>query len=346
MRVIAVEEAYATEAFLNGPGQQLLAQAEVAKEHPRVAEGITALVDRLIDLGAGRLAEMDAAGVDVQVLSLTAPGIEQLDPTEAVPVARDANDRVAEVLRTHGDRFAAFAALPTSAPDQAAAELERVVTGYGFCGALINGHTQGRQLDDTFFWPILECAESLGVPVYLHPTAPTPSMMATVYRGNYPDAVAGALATAAWGWHVDTGLHLLRLVASGALDRFPALQLVLGHLGEALPFMLPRLEQGLHPALTHLGRPFGAYLRENVHYTLSGFTTTAAFLNLLLEVGAERILFAADHPYASMREARAFLDRLPVSPADRRRIASGNAERLLRLPTSDGTIAGDVHSAA
>jgi predicted TIM-barrel fold metal-dependent hydrolase len=331
MRVIAIEEAYATEAFLAGPGQELLRQAEAAREHPRVAHGIERLVRQLGDLGEGRIAAMDAAGIEVQVLSLTAPGVEQLDPADAVPMARDANERAAAAVRAHPGRFAAFAALPTRAPEQAAAELERAVTELGCCGALINGHSRGRYLDDEFFWPILECAEHLGVPIYLHPTPPPPPVLTALYRGNYPDQLAGALATGAWGWHVDTALHLLRLVLSGAFDRFPTLQLVIGHMGEALPFMLPRLDQTLPPPFTHLARPVGDYLRENVHYTLSGFTALPAFLNLLLEVGVDRIMFAADHPYASMAEARTFLDRLPVSPADRDRIAHRNAERLLGL---------------
>jgi predicted TIM-barrel fold metal-dependent hydrolase len=346
MSVIAVEEAYATDAFLAGPGRALLAQAEAAKNHPAVAAGIARLVERLCDVGEGRIAEMDAAAVDVAVLSLTAPGVEQLDPAESVVMARDANDRVAAAVRAHPDRFAAFAALPTGAPERAAAELERAVTQLAFRGALINGHAQGRYLDDEFFWPILECAESLGVPVYLHPTMPLPSTVAAHYRGNYSDEVAGALATGAWGWHVDTALHLLRLVASGALDRFPDLQLVLGHLGEALPFMLPRLEQALPPPFTRLARPIGDYLRDNVHYTLSGFTDTASFLTLLLAVGVDRIMFAADHPYGSMTEARAFLDRLPVSPGDRARIAHGNAERLLGPFGPSRPLAGSAHRSA
>jgi uncharacterized protein len=330
MRAIAVEEAFATEAFLAGPGTQLLRQAEAARDHPLVADRVTKLLDRLQDLGAGRIAAMDDAGIDVQVLSLTSPGVEQLGAAAAVPMARDANERAAAAVDEHPQRFAAFATLPTSAPDEAAKELTHAITDFGFCGALINGHSQGRYLDDEFFWPILTRAEALEVPLYLHPTAPAPPTM-EMYRGNYTDEIAGALATAAWGWHIDTALHLLRVIASGALDRFPSLQFVVGHMGEGLPFMLPRLEQALDPHFTHLERPIGAYLRENVHYTLSGFTSTATFLNLLLEVGTDRIMFAADYPYASMSDARVFLDTLPVSTKDRARIAHQNAERLLNV---------------
>lgn len=331
MRTIALEEHYATPAFLDGPGQALMDQAAAAKAHPEVAAGLTALLDQLCDLGESRIAAMDQAGVDVQVLSLTAPGVEQLDAKEATALARETNDTVAAAVQKHPARFAAFAALPTSAPDEAADELQRTTEEYGFRGALINGHTRGRYLDDAFFWPILERAEALNVPIYLHPTPPPPATIEAVYRGNYPDGVTAALATAAWGWHIDTATHVLRIILSGALDRFPRLQLVVGHLGEGLPFMLPRLERALPPQLTDLKRPVGDYLRESVHYTISGFNWTQAFLDLLLQVGSERIMFSTDHPYASMAQARAFLDQLPVSAADRERIAHGNAERLLNL---------------
>jgi uncharacterized protein len=260
---------------------------------------------------------MDAAGIDVQVLSLTAPGVEQLDAAEAVPFARVMNDTLTEAVHRHPDRLAGFAALPTAEPDAAADELRRTVATHGFKGALINGHSRGRYLDDKFFWPILECAEALQVPLYLHPTPPPQAVIKSMYAGNYPAAVAGALATAAWGWHIDTATHVIRLILSGAFDHYPGLQLVIGHLGETLPFMLPRLERALPTELTRLDRPVGAYLRENVHYTFSGFNWTPAFLDLLLQVGADRIMFSTDYPYASMTEARTFLDRLPVSPLRR-----------------------------
>jgi predicted TIM-barrel fold metal-dependent hydrolase len=149
----------------------------------------------------------------------------------------------------------------------AADELERTVRDHGFVGALINGHCQGRHLDDEFFWPILARAESLGVPLYLHPTIPAQPVVESVHAGNYPDSVTEIFAMAAWGWHIETATHVLRLILSGAFDRFPALQLIIGHMGEALPFMLPRLNLMLPPAVTSLQRTPGEYLRENLHYT-------------------------------------------------------------------------------
>lgn len=331
MRTITLEEHFATPAFMAGPGRQLKEQAQAVQAHPQVAAGITRLIEQLCDLGERRIGDMDAAGIDVQVLSLTSPGVEQLDADDALALAREANDYLAEAVHRHPDRFAGFATLPTAVPDKAAEELERTVRDYGFKGALINGHIRGRYLDDSFFWSILERAEALQVPLYLHPTPPPQPVIAASYAGNYAPEVTVALASAAWGWHIETAIHVLRIILSGALDRYPHLQLVIGHMGETLPFMLPRLDLGLPTPFTKLARPPSAYLRENVSYTFSGFNYTATFLDLLLQVGADRIMFSADYPYSGMGQARAFLDQLPVSSADKERIAHGNAERLLRL---------------
>ncbi len=331
MRTITLEEHYATPAFMEGPGRELKAQAEAARNHPQVTAGYAKLIEQLCDLDGGRIAAMDASAIDVQVLSLTFPGVEQLDAAEAVAFARETNDLLAEAVRSHPSRFPGFAALPTADPEAAADELERTIREHGFKGALINGHTRGRYLDDTFFWPILERAEALGVPIYLHPTPPPRTVIEASYAGNYAPEVTALLSTGAWGWHMETATHVLRLILGGAFDRYQGLQLVVGHMGEALPFMLPRLEIALPREATKLERPVGSYLRENLHYTFGGFNWTQAFLDLVLQVGVERVMFSADHPYASMAQARAFLDGLPVSPADKERIAHINAERLLRL---------------
>lgn len=322
MRTIALEEHFATPAFLSGPGRAMAEQARAA--------GGGRILDMLGELGDERIAAMDRAGIDVQVLSLTAPGVEQSDPRKAVPLARETNDHLAEAVRRHSDRFAAFATLPTGAPEHAADELERVVREYGFVGALINGHTRGRYLDDEFFWPILERAEALRVPIYLHPTPPPRPVVEASYLGNYPPEVAEVLATSGWGWHIETATHILRIVLSGAFDRFPELQLVIGHMGEGLSFMMPRFEQVMSHVVK-LGRPVGEYFTANLHYTFAAFNWTPTFLNLLLQVGADRILFATDHPYGSMDTARSFLDQLPVGRSDREQIAYRNAERLLGL---------------
>lgn len=274
---------------------------------------------------------MDFAGIDVQVLSLNSPGVEQLDTDPSVALARQTNDYLGEAVWRHPDRFAGFAALPTSAPEIAAGELERTVRDYGFKGAVINGHTRGRYLDDPFFWPILEHAEALRVPIYLHPTPPPQAVIQASYVGNFAPGVTAQLAASGWGWHIETAVHVLRVILAGAFDRYPHLQLVIGHLGEALPFMLPRLDHNLPRQLTKLERPIGAYLRENFFYTFSGFNYTPNFIDLLFQVGVDRIMFSADYPYASMLAARNFLEQLPLSPVDIQRIAHGNAEQLLRM---------------
>jgi uncharacterized protein len=322
MRTVTVEEHFAHPEFFDGPGREF---REQARSGPRGAK----LFEQLSDVGAKRLAEMDAAGIDMQLLSLQYPGTEQLEAAEAIAVARAANDFLAAAVTQNPTRFAGLAALPTGAPDKAAAELADRVRS-GFKGAIINGHNCGRYLDDKFYWPILECAEALEAPIYLHPTRPPQAVIEASYGGLAPE-VSWMLSGPGWGWHIETAVHVIRLIVGGAFDRFPKLQVVIGHLGEGLPFMLPRLDINMAPALTKLKRSLGDYLRGNVHYTFGGFFFPATFLDLLLEVGVERIMFSVDHPYGSMARGRAFLEQLPVSAADRERIAHGNAERLFKV---------------
>jgi uncharacterized protein len=324
MRTITLEEHFVSPGFLAGPGKEFIAQIR-----SRGARGAK-IGEQLQDVGEKRIAEMDAAGIDVQVLSLNSPGVEQAEAAEQLSIAAESNDFLAEAVNKHPSRFAAFAALPIAVPDKAAEELERRVRRQGFKGTLINGHTRGRYLDDKFFSPILERAEALNVPIYLHPTVPPKAVVEASYGGFSP-AVTAMLVGGAWGWHIETSVHLIRMMLGGVFDRYPKLQVVIGHLGEGIPFMLPRLNKNLPTDMTKLDRPIEAYLRENVHYTFGGFNFPATFLNLLLEVGVGRIMFSVDHPYGSMAEARAFLQQLPVSAADRERIAHGNAEKLLGL---------------
>lgn len=323
MRTITLEEHFASPGFLDGPGKQLKERAS------NFGERAAYLFEQLTDLGAKRIAEMDKAGIDVQVLSLTAPGVEQLEPGDAIALARESNDFLAHAITQNPKRFGGFAALPTSTPDRAVEELQRRVREQGFQGAVINGHTRGRYLDDKFFWSILECAQSLNVPIYLHPT-PSPKGVIDAWFSGFAPMVTEMLAGPGWGWHVETALHVVRMILGGVFDRFPKLQIIVGHMGETLPFMLQRFDV-MPGAMTKLQRPISSYLRENLHYTFSGFNFTPTFLDLFLEVGVERIMFSADHPYASMPRARAFLDELPISPVNKEQIAHGNAERLLRL---------------
>lgn len=323
MRTITLEEHFATPGFLDGPGLKLKEQAL------KFGGAAANLLEQICDLSDKRVAEMDAAHIDMQILSLTSPGAEQLEAAEAAAFARETNEYLADALRNHPTRFGGFATLPTADPLAAAAELERTIGDYGFKGAVINGHVRGRYLDDEFFWPIFQRAEALNVPIYLHPTQPPEPVIKASYSGFAP-IVADMFAGPGWGWHIETAIHVLRIILGGTFDRYPRLQLVVGHMGETLPFMLQRLDV-MPMAMTKLSRPISSYLRENIFYTFSGFNFTATFLELFLQVGVERIMFSADYPYASMAQARAFLDQVPVSSADRERIAHGNAERLLRL---------------
>ena len=323
MRTITLEEHFATPGFLGGPGRDLKDQAR------QVGSRAERLMRDLCDMGEGRIVQMDAAGIDMQVVSLTAPGVEQLEAAEAVALARDTNDALAEAVAKRPTRLSGFAALPIAAPDQAAKELERRFSDQAFAGALINGHQRGRYLDDKFFWPVLEAAESLGAPLYLHPTRP-PKPVIEASFGGFAPLVTEMLAGPGFGWHFETAVHVLRMVLGGVFDRFPKLQIVIGHMGEGLPFFMQRVDR-MPVELTQLKRPVSAYLLDNLHYTFAGFNFPPTFLDLLLEVGVSRIMFSADYPYGSMAKARAFLEQIPVSAADRARIAHGNAEKLFRL---------------
>ncbi len=323
MRIITLEEHFATPGFLDGPGQDL-------KNAALKFEGrATRLIEQLTDIAGKRLALMDATGIDMQVLSLTSPGTEQLDAADAIALSREVNDFLADGVKKNPKRFAGFATLPTAAPDQAAAELEKRIKSGGFVGAVINGHNRGRYLDDKFFWPILESAEALNAPIHIHPTRP-PQPVVDAYYSGFSPLLNDMFASPGWGWHIETAVHVIRLILGGAFDRFPKLQLVIGHLGEGLMSMFQRLDN-MTPAMTKLKKPITSYLRENVHYTFSGFNFPATFLDLLLEVGVDRIMFSVDHPYQSMALGKAFLEQIPVSSADRERIAHGNAEKLLGL---------------
>ncbi|MFC1958102.1 amidohydrolase family protein [Chloroflexota bacterium] len=324
MKTILVEEHFISPGFAEGPGLNIVENAKKAGEH-----GLKSL-EQLCDVGSIRIAAMDEAGIDMQVLSMSSPGTEQLEASEAIGIVREANDFLADAIQKYPERFAGFAILPTAAPDKAVEELDLMVHKHGFKGAVINGHIKDRYLDDKCFWPILECAENLNVPIYLHPTQPLQSVKDIYYEGFSPQ-VTNMLSGAGWGWHIETAIHVLRLIMSGAFDKHPKLQIIIGHMGEAMPFMLERIDNRMSQKVTGLERQTADYLRENVYYTFGGFNFNPTFLNLLLEVGAERIMFSADHPHGSMVKARAFLEQLPVSTTDREKIAHGNAELLLKL---------------
>jgi predicted TIM-barrel fold metal-dependent hydrolase len=288
-----------------------------------------ALSAQLADVDGQRLRAMDDAGIDMQVLSVTAPGSQQVPTEAAAELSRALNDRCAEAIAAHPDRFNAFATLPTQDPGAAIVEAKRAITELGFCGVVINGHTQGRFLDAPEFDELLSAIEELDAPIYLHPTYP-PQRVAEVYFSGLPGETGRALATAAWGWHAETGLHVLRLAAAGVFARHPNLQIVVGHMGENLPFSLMRADTVLGKADPD-APSVADVIREHVHITICGYTTTPPLLCALQVFGADRIMFSSDYPFGDPVEHSKFLAEAPISPADRDKIAYRNAQQLFRL---------------
>ena len=331
MRIIALEETYATPRFMENLKHNFEAQAKANGNPQAPPEYLSQIAGKLINVGEDRIKEMDQAGIDVQVLSLFSPGVEQLEESLAVKIAKETNDYIADKILQYPTRFTGFTTLPTPVPETAADELERMVKDYDFKGGIINGHSKGRYLDNEFFWPILERAEALKVPIYLHPTLPPQAVIDASYTGNFTPEVATILARNAWGWHIETATHILRIILSGVFDQYPKLQLIIGHMGEGLPFMLQRIDRSLPKEVIKLEKSIAEYLRENINYTFSGLNYTQTFLDLFLEVGVDRIMFSTDYPFVPMEETRTFLDQLPVSNADKEKIAHGNAEKLLHL---------------
>lgn len=283
---------------------------------------------RLDDLGELRLKEMDEAGIDVQVLSHGAPSTQRLDPDTAVRLARRANDRLARAIAAHPDRFAGFAALPTPDPPAAADELERAVTELGFKGAMVHGLTNGVFFDDERFWPIFARAQALDVPLYVHPAAPHRAVVAAYYQDYVRDFPA--LLNAAWGFTVETATQGIRLVLSGVFDAYPDVKIILGHMGEGLPFLLWRIDHALsRPGNRRIA--FREQFSQHFYITTSGNFSTPALLCSMLELGVDRILFSVDWPFVPNTPGTQWMHDLPLSAADKAKILSGNARRLLKM---------------
>ncbi len=319
MRTIALEEHFVTPDLAGyGASTATIAQPGVWAEASR----------RLLDLTAERIAEMDASGIDVAVLSLNSPGIQaETDPAAAAKAAAAVNDFLAGVISEHPARFRGFAALPLQDPAAAEAELERAVSQLGLCGALVNAHTHGTYLDDPSLRRVWAMAEGMDVPLYLHPAN---GVDAAHVLSGHPE-----LTGPMWSWGADTATHALRLIFGGVFDDFPDARLLLGHMGEGLPYTLWRLDSrwGFHDhhgIELKRGQP-SDYLRHNLYITTSGVCSAPPLLCALLALGADHILFGTDYPFETMPEAARFLSNAPISEADRAKISHLNAESLLHI---------------
>lgn len=288
--------------------------------------GARLLLPSLLDLDAGRLATMDASGVDMHVLSLGLPGVQLFETDKAVALARLSNDRLCEAIRRHPTRFAGLASFAPQDPRQAAMEMERSIRTLNLNGFLVNSHTANGYLDEQRFWPILEAAEALGAPLYIHPRAPSDGMAAPFrdYR----------LEGAIWGYGIEAGTHALRLILSGVLDRFPKLQIVLGHMGEALPFWLWRLDfmgaPGARAGRRNQLKP-SEYFRRNFSVTTSGVEDPLALRFCIDKLGVDSVMWAIDYPFQPTAPAVTFIDTAPLSYAEREKVAHGNAERIFGI---------------
>ncbi len=324
MRIVTLEEHMLTPAFAaatrglrTGPPLKLRGRMEPA----------------LLELGEGRLRAMDEAGITLQVLSLAANGLDELPPEQASELAADANDRIAAAVREHPGRFAGFATLALTDVEGAVRELYRARGELGFAGVMLHGTTQGIFLDDERFEPVWAAAEQLGIPVYLHPAPPPPKVEQAYYSG-LPANMGHLLAIAAWGWHAETGLHVLRLIVSGLFDRHPGLRLIVGHMGENLPFSIARASGVLDQMSQHLKRPVEEYFHKHFWITTSGYFTVPPFQCALEVVGIDRMLFSIDYPFSSTTRGRRFLDSLQLAEGDMEKLAFANAEQLLGLGSS------------
>lgn len=326
MRLIAVEE-HTSNAAMNKASGTAMKQAA-----PNYYKGLRKDLPYFpgpgqMGLGESRLADMDANGIDMQVLIGAAS--MWMEPEEAIPLAQAANDELAVAIEPNPDRFAAFASLPTCAPEAAAQELERAV-GLGFRGAAIMGRPGDTFLDDPVYAPILETASRLSMPLYLHPGLPLRSVQEAYYEGLDP-VVSGRLLSFGWGWHAEAGIQLLRMILSGVFEKYPNLQIISGHWGEMVPFFLDRLDESLPIEATGLSQTISETFKKHIYVTSSGMFSTPQLLFTLQVLGVDNILFSVDYPFVQNAGARAFLENAPLSQDDREKIAHANAERLLKL---------------
>ena len=315
-RVIALEEHYY--------------DAEVVEQFKgRDARNPLAISEKLYDLGEIRLREMDNAGIDLQVLSHGAPSTQRMDAETSIRVSKAANDRLKDACAVHPDRLAGFAQLPTPDPKAAADELSRAVNELGMKGAMIHGPTNGEFLDQEKYWPIFERAQALDVPLYIHPAIPKNEVIEAYYK-EYADDFPGFI-TAGWGFTVETATMAIRMVLSGAFEKFPDLKIVLGHLGETIPFLIWRIDQAVNRPANKRSVPFREIFSNNFWITTSGNFSDPALLCCIQEMSVDHIMFSVDWPFVDNEPGVEWIERLMLNDADKAKILHGNAEKLLKL---------------
>lgn len=323
MRTIGTEEHFVTDEILARWAANSQRGDDVAINAPPGE-----MRDKLLEVGDRRLASMDDAGLDVQVISLTAPGLHNLAAEEATHLQVETNDHIAALVRSNPERFQGFATLAMTAPEAAAHELERAVTKLGLNGAMLFGRTGSRNLDHSDNWVIFEVAESLRAPLYIHPQPPQPPVREALYSG-FSSEIENAFATYGMGWHYESGVQFLRLALAGVFDRFPGLQVVLGHWGEVVLFYLDRADS--LAAQAKLGRSFSEYVRQNAYITAGG-VYSERYLRWALDIaGVERLMFGTDYPYrpGPAGGVEGFLQRAGLDPVDQERVAAGNWDGLV-----------------
>ncbi len=332
MKIITIEEHFLNAAITDAT------RAEIERIAPGHAKAFVAdfgsrqtmKPGQLFDIGAGRIADMDANGIDVQILSYNSPATELLPSPLAVELARQANDQLAEAIAAYPNRFYGFATLPMSDPEASAQELRRCVTELGFKGAMINGTAHGRFLDEPEFEVFFATAAELDVPLYIHPTIVKKEVRDAYYHNDNP-AFAARFASAGMGWHYEVGVHVLRLIFAGVFDRHPNLQVITGHWGELLPFYLERINTFFTASASPMQHDFKYYMLNNIHVTPSGMLNLPQLQFVLETLGADRIIYSVDYPYFPNAGAREFLENTPISQENKEKIAHGNAEKLFKL---------------
>ena len=335
MKIITIEEHFADKRIIEATAKygDPSYMTELSDKVRTAYNGMRFTGDKLTDVDTVRFDFMREQKVDVQVLSYTNPVPDTVPAQEAASICRKANDILAGVVKKHPDRFAAFATLPMADPAAAAEELERCVREYGFVGALITGTWQGKFYDDPMFFPLFERAAKLDVPISWHPEFPAAKIQTHYYLSDsYPPAVGMQFATAGFGWHLDVGLHMTRLVLSGIFDKLPNLKFICGHWGEAVVFMLDRMDQIMRPETTGLKKKISAYFHENIWYTPSGILSKDQFEYMVKVFGADHIIWSLDYPYVPFQNCSAdFLLNADLTDEEKELISNGNAERLLHL---------------